>query len=110
MNTAVYRRRALLHIHDTANRESPLNLAAWTLASAWRGMSLYPLHGTIMVTGSRNEEGDVTGLDEDLVRQAQAVLATVRETVQRWRERPPVSDEAAAQELLACAARDLATT
>lgn len=42
VNTTFYHRRALLHIHDSANRESPLNLAAWTLASAWRGMSLYP--------------------------------------------------------------------
>ncbi|MFH8737570.1 DUF3846 domain-containing protein [Streptomyces sp. NPDC017964] len=108
VNTAVYHRRALLHIHDSANRESPLNLAAWTLASAWRGMSLYPLHGTIVVTGCLNEEGDVTGLDEDLVHQAEAVAVTVRETVQRCRERPPMSDEAAAQELLAYAARDLA--
>ncbi|MFJ9482891.1 hypothetical protein ACIRRI_49510 [Streptomyces mirabilis] len=25
----------------------PQNLAAWALASAWRGMALYPLAGTI---------------------------------------------------------------
>ncbi|MGW6144260.1 hypothetical protein [Streptomyces sp. NPDC055140] len=73
-------------------------------------MSLYPLHGSIVVTGCRHAEGEVTGLDEDLVHQAEAVAATVRETVQRWLERPPVSDEAAAQELLACAVRDLAAT
>jgi hypothetical protein len=109
VTTAVYHRHALLHIHDTANRESPLNLAAWTLASAWRDTSLYPLHGTIVVTG-RDAEGDVTRLDEDLVHQAEAIVATVRETVQRWRERPPVSNEAAAQELLAYAARELAAT
>ncbi|MET8211908.1 hypothetical protein ABZT51_39065 [Streptomyces sp. NPDC005373] len=104
-NQGVYHRRALFHIHDTANSESPLNLAAWTLASAWRGMSLYPL--TIVVTG-RNADGDVTGLEEDLVHQAEAVVAMVRETVERWREQPPLSNEAAAQELLAYAARELA--
>ncbi|MET7520445.1 hypothetical protein ABZS88_45390 [Streptomyces sp. NPDC005480] len=72
-------------------------------------MSLYPLHGTVVVTG-RNADGDVTGLAEDLVHQAEAVVAMVRETAGRWREQPPLSNDAAVEELLAYAARELAAT
>ncbi|MFI7008846.1 hypothetical protein [Streptomyces sp. NPDC050145] len=109
VNQAVYHRRALLHIYDSSTSEHPLNLAAWTLASAWRGMPLYPLHGTIVVTG-RDESGEVCDLDDDLAQQVRAISAMVRETVQEWRRRPPASDEAAAQELLSYAAREIAAT
>jgi hypothetical protein len=104
---AVYHRQALLHIYELSAREKPLNLAAWVLASAWRGMSLYPLHGTIVVTG-RDQFGEVCDLDESLVQQARAVVAMVDETVRGWKARPPASDDAAAQELLSYAAREIA--
>ncbi|MDG9709722.1 hypothetical protein [Streptomyces sp. DH10] len=70
-------------------------------------MTLYPLAGPIVVTG-RTESGDVTTLDDDLVQHAEAVAHTVRDTLSEWRARPPASNEAAAKELLAYAARDVA--
>lgn len=57
-------------------------------------MPLYPLAGTIVVTG-RTETGDVTALDDDLVQHATAVAQTVRETLADWRARPPASNDAA---------------
>lgn len=109
VNAGLYHRDAILHVADSANQQQPLNLVAWTLASAWRGLPLYALHGTIVVTG-RTSAGDATGLDDRLVRQAEAVTAMVGETVNRWRTQPPASDDAAGQELLAYAARELAAT
>ncbi|NEB78989.1 hypothetical protein G3I40_27770 [Streptomyces sp. SID14478] len=106
LNQGVYHRRAVLHIGDTSAAGTRLNLTAWTLASAWRGIALYPLHGTIVVTGP-DGAGETTGLDDDLVRQAEAVAVMVRETVARWQDHPPVSNETAAQELLAYAAQEL---
>ncbi|WP_338704304.1 hypothetical protein V2W30_41070 (plasmid) [Streptomyces sp. Q6] len=89
--------------------ERSLNLGAWTLASAWRGTALYPLHGTIVVTG-RDEDGEMAALGSEILRQAQLVLAMVAVAVQRWRERPPVVNEVAAQGLLVCAVRELAAS
>ncbi|MFF2133531.1 recombinase family protein [Streptomyces olivochromogenes] len=40
------------------------NLAAWALASAWRGMTLYPLHGPAVITG-RTQDGGVAPQDDD---------------------------------------------
>lgn len=71
-------------------------------------MSLYPLAGRIVVTG-RTERGVVTALDDDLVQHAKAVAQTVRDTLSEWRARPPASNEAAVNELLAYAARDVAS-
>jgi DMSO/TMAO reductase YedYZ molybdopterin-dependent catalytic subunit len=63
----VYHRRAVLHIHGNGQKLGlPQNLAAWALASAWRGMPLYPLADPIGVTG-RAARGDVTAFDDDLV-------------------------------------------
>lgn len=105
----VYHRRAVLHIHGNGqNLGLPQNLAAWALASAWRGMPLYPLAGPIVVTG-RTESGDVTALDDDLVQHAKAVAQTVRDTLSEWRARPPASNDTAVNELLAYAARDVAS-
>lgn len=70
---------------------------------------MYPLAGTIVVTG-RTADGDVTALDDDLAEHDQTVADTVRETLARWRQRPPISDEAATSELLAYAARDVASS
>ncbi|WP_395577416.1 hypothetical protein [Streptomyces sp. BK79] len=102
----IYHRRAVLHVHGNGRQVGlPQNLAARALASAWRGMVLYPLAGTVAVTG-RTTAGELTGLDGDLVQHATAVAQTVRETLTEWRRRPPVSNEAAISELLAYATRD----
>jgi hypothetical protein len=104
----VYHRRAVLHIHGNGQKLGlSQNLAAWALASAWRGMPLYPLAGPIVVTG-RTASGDVTALDDDLVQHAKAVARTVRDTLSEWRARPPASNEASVNELLAYAVRDVA--
>lgn len=63
-------------------------------------MALYNLAGPIVVTG-RTESWDVAALDDDLAQHVHAVAQSVRETLVEWRTRPPVSNEAAAQELLA---------
>ncbi|MCC9708241.1 hypothetical protein E4N62_25055 [Streptomyces sp. MNU76] len=108
VDQGTYHRRAVLHIHGSGQQAGlPQNLTAWALASAWRGMALYPLAGTIVITG-RTATGDVTALDNDLVQHATAVAQTVRETLTEWSARPPASDEAAVSELLAYAARDVA--
>ncbi len=109
VDQGVYHRRALLHLHGDGQRAGlPQNLAAWALASAWRGVALYPLAGTIVITG-RTETGDVAALDDDMVQHATAVAQTVRETLGEWRTRPPASNEEAISELLAYAARDVAS-
>ncbi|MER7568913.1 hypothetical protein ABTZ93_39190 [Streptomyces sp. NPDC097941] len=108
VDQGTFHRRALMHIHgDGQTIGLPQNLAAWALASAWRGNPLYPLAGPIVVTG-RTQSGDVTTLDDDLVQHAKAVAHTVRDTLAEWRARPPASNEAAAKELLAYAARGVA--
>lgn len=108
VDQGVYHRRAVLHIHGNGQTIGlPQNLTAWALASAWRGMPLYPLAGIIVVTG-RTAAGDVTALDEDLAEHAKAVAQTVREALTQWRARPPTSNEAAIRELLAYAVRDVA--
>ncbi|WP_406482472.1 hypothetical protein [Streptomyces sp. NBC_01615] len=109
VDQGVYHRRAVLHIHGNGRTLGlPQNLAAWALASAWRGMTLYLLAGPVVVTG-RTAAGDVTALDDDLVQHVQAVAQTVRDTLSEWRARPPASNEAAIGELLAYAARDVAS-
>ncbi|MFF4755273.1 hypothetical protein ACWD5R_35320 [Streptomyces sp. NPDC002514] len=109
VDQGVYHRRAVLHIHGSGLMLGlPQNLAAWALASAWRGMALYPLAGHVVVTG-RTADGEVTGLDGGLARHAKSVVQTVRDTLSEWRERPPASHEAAVRELLAYAVRDVAS-
>ncbi|WP_435613655.1 hypothetical protein [Streptomyces sp. bgisy159] len=108
VDQGVYHRRAILHIQGggRANRLAQ-NITAWALASAWRGISLYPIHGPVIVTG-RAQDGGVAALDDDLAQHAHAVAQTVRETLGEWRSRPPASNEVALSELLAYAARDVA--
>lgn len=109
VDQGAYHRRALLHIHGNGLQVGlPQNLAAWALASAWRGTPLYPLAGPIVITG-RTASGDATALDDDLVQHAKAVAQTVRDTLSEWRARPPATNEAAVEELLAYAARDVAS-
>jgi hypothetical protein len=86
----------------------PQNLPAWALANARRGRPLYPLAGPIVVTG-RITSGDLTAPEADLVQQAKAVAQTLRDALGEWRARPPASNEAAVNELLAYTARDVAS-
>ncbi|MFI9040899.1 hypothetical protein [Streptomyces sp. NPDC053726] len=51
----------------------------------------------------------MAALDDDLVQHAHIVTRTVRETLEAWRTRPPASNDAAVNELLAYAARDIAS-
>ncbi|MFK4227549.1 hypothetical protein [Streptomyces sp. NPDC019890] len=105
-----YHQRAVLHIHGSGRTLAlPQNLAAWALASVWRGMALYPLAGPIVVTG-RTATGDVATLEDDLAQHAKAVAQTVRDTLTEWRTRPPASNEAAISELLAYASRAVASS
>ena len=81
IDQGVFHRRALLHIHgDGAAIGLAQNIAAWALASAWRGMALYPIHGPVIVTG-RAQDGGVAALDDGLARHVHAVAQTVRK---RW--------------------------
>ncbi|MFJ4634058.1 hypothetical protein [Streptomyces sp. NPDC088847] len=110
VDQGVYHRRAVMHVHGNGQTIGlPQNLTAWALASAWRGMPLYPLAGSIVVTG-RTATGDVTALDDDLAEHAKAAAQTVRETLAQWGMRPPASNEAAIGELLAYVARDVASS
>ncbi|AYV32207.1 hypothetical protein EES41_36230 [Streptomyces sp. ADI95-16] len=98
VDTAVYHRRAVLHVHGNGQAERlPLNLSAWVLASVWRGIELpYGFYGTVMVTGPRSE-----ALGADLVEEVQTVCAAVAEVRAEWQDRPPVGENAARAELLA---------
>jgi 2-polyprenyl-6-methoxyphenol hydroxylase-like FAD-dependent oxidoreductase len=52
----VYHRRALLHIHGDGHRMGlAQNITAWALASTWRGLALYPIHGPVVVTGRAHD-------------------------------------------------------
>ncbi|MCX4598284.1 hypothetical protein OG819_55085 [Streptomyces sp. NBC_01549] len=108
VDQGVYHPRALLHIHgDGRALGLAQNITAWALASAWRGMALYPIHGPVIVTG-RAQDGEAAALDDGLAQHTHAVAQTVRETLREWHTRPPASNEAALSELLAYAARDVA--
>ncbi|MEU5298964.1 hypothetical protein [Streptomyces umbrinus] len=110
VDQGTYHRRALLHIHGNGQQIGlPANLAAWALVSIWRGSPLYPLAGTIVVTG-RTASGDTETLNDELAQHVKAVAQTVRETMQAWRTRPPVSNDAAIRELLTYAARDVVSS
>ncbi|WP_331763550.1 hypothetical protein [Streptomyces anthocyanicus] len=66
VDQGIYHRRAVLHVHRTGRQLGlKQNLAAWALASAWRGAALYPLAGPVAVTG-RTTAGEVTALGSDL--------------------------------------------
>ncbi|MGW2108319.1 hypothetical protein [Streptomyces sp. NPDC001948] len=107
VDQGVYHRSALLHLHGEG-RVTGLeqNLVAWALASAWRGMPLYPLHGPVVLTG-RTGDGAIETLGDKLMEDARTVTQTVRETLKEWQARPPASNGAAVNELLAYATRDV---
>ncbi|MEU0949955.1 hypothetical protein ABZ379_45950 [Streptomyces canus] len=108
VDQGLYHPHALLHVHGSGQSIGlDGNLTAWALASAWRGMSLYPFHGPVVVTG-RTQDGETSALDDDLAAHVHAVAQTVRETREAWQTRPPASNEAGVRELLAYVARDVA--
>ncbi|MEU1264547.1 hypothetical protein ABZ473_21130 [Streptomyces cellulosae] len=110
VDQGIYHHRAVLHVHGNRRRLGlPQDMAAWELASAWRGTALYPLAGPVAITG-RETAGELTGLDGDLVGHARAVAQTVCEALTEWRRRPPVSDGAAISELLAYATREISAS
>jgi hypothetical protein len=90
VDAGVYHRQALLHVHGggPAGQDLPLNVAAWTLASTWRGMEIYGLYGTAVVTGPSRPDGGSDSLDESLVRRVRAVCAAVREVLGEWQTLP----------------------
>ncbi|MEU6346248.1 hypothetical protein ABZ883_35455 [Streptomyces sp. NPDC046977] len=103
---AVYHRRALLHVHGEGalSLDREFNVAAWALASIWRGADLsYGLYGTAVVTGPNRGDGSSAELDNDLVEQVRAVGGAVSDTVRVWRTGPPASEAAARAEVLAAA-------
>ncbi|SNX88479.1 hypothetical protein SAMN06272735_8930 [Streptomyces sp. TLI_55] len=107
VDQGLYHRRALLHIHGEGHaRRLGQNITAWALASAWRGIILYPIHGPVVVTG-RAQDGELAALGDDLAEHAHSVAQTVRDTLGEWRTRPPASNDAALSELLSYAARDV---
>ncbi|MFB7323827.1 hypothetical protein [Streptomyces sp. NPDC056190] len=81
VDQGLYHRRALLHIHGDGRAIGlAQNITARAVASAWRGMALYPTHGPVIVTG-RAQGGEAASLDDGLAQHAHAVAQTVRETL-----------------------------
>ncbi|MEV7888346.1 hypothetical protein ACWD3I_38255 [Streptomyces sp. NPDC002817] len=107
VDQGLYHPRALLHVHgDGTATGLDGNLTAWALASAWRGMPLYPFRGHVVVTG-RTPDGETSALDDTLAGHVHAVAQTV--DAGGWQARPPASKEAGVRELLAYVARDVDT-
>ncbi|MEU6680903.1 hypothetical protein [Streptomyces sp. NPDC046925] len=108
-----YHRSTVLHLNSSGARlRLPPNITAWTLACVWRRMTLpadYLLHGPVVVTGAYSDGGELDALPDQFAAQARTAAATVRETMTAWRQRPPVSDEAALAELLAYVRRDVSS-
>ncbi|MET9879241.1 hypothetical protein ABZZ36_32135 [Actinacidiphila glaucinigra] len=103
---AVYHRRALIHVHGQGSL-SPgrqLNVAAWALASTWRGTELpYGLYGTAVVTGPNCSDGGYGAVDENVSQHVQAVSAAVSQVLASWVDRPPMGEaQARAEVLRAC--------
>lgn len=106
-----YHRATVLHLHSEGARLGlPPNITSWTLACTWRRMNLgfdYLLRGPVIVTGAYGDDGAVGSLPDEFAAQVRTAAATVREAMQSWRERSPVSSEAALAEVLAYVQRDL---
>lgn len=77
-----------------------LILGVWALASTWRGVELYPLCGTIVVSGPERVDGGVEGLGAALTVPAEAALAAVSDVLARWRDQRPASETVARVEVL----------
>ncbi|MFF3950543.1 hypothetical protein ACFYYN_37905 [Streptomyces sp. NPDC001902] len=100
---AVYHRRALIHVHGQGSLSPArqLNVAAWALASTWRGTELpYGLYGTAVVTGPNRADGGYGALDTDLADQIRSVGDAVVRVLAGWQERPPQEEAQARAELL----------
>lgn len=92
VDVGVYHRQALLHVHGggPTAKDLPLNVAAWALACAWRGLDIgYGLYGTAVVTGKNRSDGGSDAPDADLAAQVRAVCEAVREVLVEWQTRPP---------------------
>ncbi|MEV0323054.1 hypothetical protein ACIBKX_34000 [Streptomyces sp. NPDC050658] len=109
---AYYHRSTVLHLHaEGAIVGLPPNITSWALACVWRRMNLgldYALHGPVVATGAYGDDGELNPLPDEFAAQVRTAAATVRETLQGWRTRPPASNEAALAEALAYVRRDLA--
>ncbi|MEU0186729.1 hypothetical protein ABZ312_37095 [Streptomyces sp. NPDC006207] len=95
---SVYHRRALIHVHGQGSFSPArqLNVAAWALASTWRGTELpYGLYGTAVVTGPNRSGGGSHALDDDLVQEVQEVSAAVADVLTTWQVTPPHAEAAA---------------
>lgn len=106
--SASYHRSSVVHVHSNGrNEQLRPNLAVWALASSWMKAELpYLLYGPVVITG-RRRDGGVGPLPDALAAQVRTACATVRETLHAWRDRPPVSNDAALGELFAYVRRDL---
>lgn len=108
---AYFHRSTVLHLHgEGAILRLPPNITSWTLACVWRRMNLgfdYVLHGPVVVTGAYGENGELGPLPDEFAAQVRTAAATVREAIESWRTRSPVSTEAALAEVLAYVQRDL---
>ena len=105
---ALYHHRSQFWLHGDGQAEGLApNLLAWTLAGAWMGRALpYQLYGTVIVTG-RDHAGENAPLGEELTGHVHTVAETLKETMATWHRRPPASTDAAVDELLAYAIRDV---
>ncbi|MFD8727811.1 hypothetical protein [Streptomyces sp. NPDC059611] len=91
-----YHAEVLLHVRGNGSQEP--NLTAWALASIWRNLQLpYLLYGTVVVTGPAAGQE----LSANLAAEVQAAGSAVTAIMNEWRDRRPVSDDAAEAELLA---------
>ncbi|WP_191878545.1 MULTISPECIES: hypothetical protein [Streptomyces] len=97
---AIYHRQAHFHVPGNGAAEGlPMNLAAWVLASQWRGMEIsYGFYGPTLVTGP-----DRSPLSEGMAAEVRAVCAAVAEVRLEWVTRPPAGEAAARAEVLAAA-------
>ncbi|GLW03674.1 hypothetical protein [Streptomyces lavendulae] len=102
---AVYHRQAHLHVHGNGAAEGlPVNLAAWVLASQWRGVEIpYGFYGPVLVTGPER-----SALGDGVAGEVRAVCAAVAEVRQEWVTRPPAGEGPARAEMLAAARHSVA--
>ncbi|MFD8984645.1 hypothetical protein [Streptomyces sp. NPDC059564] len=104
-DSAVYHRQAHFHVHGNgASGGLPMNLAAWALASQWRGMEIpYGLYEPVLVTGPQ-----LSVLGDGVAGEVRAVCAAVAEVRQEWVTRPPAGEGPARAEVLAAARHSVA--
>lgn len=105
VDRAVYHRQAHFHVHGNgASGGLSMNLAAWVLASLWRGMEIpYGFYGPVVVTGPER-----CALGDGVAGEVRAVCAAVAEVRQEWVSRPPVGERAARAEVLDAARHSVA--